>query len=63
MHGSKYFIAFILILNVIVGCGRKEDMRVEPSQKSSTITTPGNKSLLRIMGHWYGEGKKELLVR
>lgn len=63
MHGSNYFIAFILILNAIVGCGKKEDMRVEPVQKNAFLTTPNDKSLLRIMGHWYGEGKKELLVR
>lgn len=57
------FFIVILILTGILGCGRKENTSLDPTTtnvKSAAIT---DNSLLRIMGHWYGEGKKELLVR
>jgi ABC-type glycerol-3-phosphate transport system substrate-binding protein len=64
MHNNKLPF-YILILLLILSSCRKQDTISEQVTivKNYNAFSSSNQQLLRIMGHWYGEGKKELLVR
>ncbi len=57
----KYLIVFLIFL--LSACRNKEVDTFISVQKKSINISNNNRSLVRIMGHWYDEGKKELLVR
>jgi len=65
LNGLKFcFILFTFFS--ISGCGQKElsENGNNNDKKRVTVTKSSKeKKKLKIMGHWFGEGKKELLIR
>ncbi len=58
---SWYIFILISTFFVFLACSKKTEVPTKVAVE--TFVKSQNVNKLRIMGHWYGEGKKELLVR
>ncbi len=63
LHSKIIKGLFIFILSILFYCCNEKDKTVGNIESLNTINETKNNNVIHIMGHWYGEGKKELLVR
>ena len=53
----------LLLALMAFGCSNKNTLEEKSSQANNVSISNNPQKPVRIMGHWYGEGKKELLVQ
>lgn len=64
MKNYYLYFCFLFVILCAVSCKTKEnESNVSENKQVSGDPGAGSVKKLRIMGHWYGEGKKETLVR